>query len=144
MELFRDWPESIVAPGPHFVLFVAGDASSADESDLREFARKLIGQGAAYLAAWGPEAGRVESSFDDADIDLHPDPDDYLLTVSATDEALDEALWDVLFVASPSPRYEHSCTSLLAITVGNDEWAATIERRLAAPDELERDLGLDE
>jgi hypothetical protein len=139
-----DWPESIDAPDPYFVLFVAADAARIADAELTIFARKLIGQGAACMSAWGPGCGRMHLAFDEADIDLNPDfgADDVIGTTDHADESLDEALWDALFVEWPAPKYEATCDSFLAISVGRDDWAAAVRRRLEDPEGLEAALGL--
>ena len=136
----QDWPESIDAPEPHFVLFVAANAEGIADAEIDEFARKLIGQGASYLVAWGPDAERVHHRFDVADIDAGRGPEEWIMTEHWADESLDEALWNALFGASPGERYESSTDSLLAIAVGNEEWSATLRRRLADPDQLNDDV----
>jgi hypothetical protein len=133
-----DWPNAIAAPDPHFVAFVAANFRDKADAELEDFGRKLVEQGAAYLSAWGPDCERMHTRFDLAIIELRPagDADDVILTTDHADESLDEALWDVLFVAWPAAKYETNCDSVLAIAVGNDEWAPAIRRRLSDPDQL--------
>jgi hypothetical protein len=132
------WPTKVATPDPGFVLFVAADFTDIADAVLKEFALKLLEQGAVYVCAWGRDCRRAHLRFDEADIERNPYLD--VLTVDGEGESLDEALWFALFHAWPSGRYESRCNSLLAIAV--DACGSPIEQRLAAPDRLEADLDL--
>jgi hypothetical protein len=96
------------------------------------------------MSAWGRGCERVHLAFDEADIELNPDFDatDVIGTTDHGDETLDEALWYALFVEWPAPKYDAACNALLAISVGNDDWASTVRHRLHDPERLLADLDL--
>lgn len=138
----RDWPAAIEAPEPHFVLFLAANATGVEDDELEAFAHKLLDQGTAYVSVWGPDCERAHACFDTAEVKAYPGRKEIVMTVDNRDESLDEALWCALFNAWPNAAYEATCGSLLAIAVGDGDWAAQIERRLADPDRLLDDLEL--
>ncbi len=136
-----EWPEEIGEPTPHFVVFLAMDARGVPDDEIARLADKLLRQGAAYVCAWGPDCQRVHDLFDAAISELFPlDEDALVMTTWHADEELDQALWFALFSACPDDPFLETCGSLLAIVVGNDGWAAHVERRLADPAGLNADV----
>ena len=141
-----EWPDHLAEPDPHFVLFLALDARNVDSEALAAFAQKTYRQGLAYLCAWGPDCERVHDVFDStlvADDEIREDweeHDSVVMTAWVTAESLDEALWEALNASLPHKRYESTCDAVLAVVVGNSAWAEHVQRRLADPEALSRDV----
>lgn len=129
-----EWPEAIDEPKPHFAAFVAADATGLSDEELREFAHRLLGQGAVYVSAWGPGCERVHDAVDGERDDSKP----VVMTTWHADDTLDEALWFALFASFPDEAYVESCDALLAIVVRDPGWAAHVRGRIGNPDSLWR------
>ena len=137
----REWPATIVHPSPGFVVLTALDTRERSHSEVREFAGKLLEQGAGYTCSWGPDASRMDVSFDLEFIEMEERgslPVGFVMT-SELHESLDEALWFAIFVAYPS---DVEATGVLAVT--EPQWAAVMEARLRDPDQLSEDVLRDE
>ena len=128
------WPEAIAEPQPHFAAFIAADVTAADDGELREFARRLLAQGAVYACAWGPGCERLHDAFDAERDESVPE----VLTTWHADDTLDEALWFALFASFPDEAYVESCDSVLSIVVASPQWAAQVRGRVGNPDALWR------
>jgi hypothetical protein len=140
----EDWPERLEELHPHFVAFLALDATGVGDEPIGQLARKLLAQGVAYVCAWGPECDRVHDIFDD---ELAAqglvDEDDVLVATSwHADDTLDEALWFALFAASPKEELVETGGSVLALVVAREDWAEHVRRRFADPAGLHRDVAL--
>jgi hypothetical protein len=67
-------------------------------------------------------------------------PEDFvLMTTWHEDESLDEALWVLLYASHPTDEYWDDFASV-AVTVGNEEWARQIDRRLANIGEFNKEM----
>ena len=136
-----EWPDEQVEPDAHFVAFLAMDARRVPDEQIARLADALLGQGAAYVCAWGPDCQRVHDVFDAAIRERFPGEDEALvMTTWHADDELDQALWFAMFSACPDDPFVETCGSLLAIVVGNDEWADQVRRRLADPAGLNADV----
>jgi hypothetical protein len=129
-----DWPEAIEEPPPHFAAFVAADTTGLAEGDLHVFAGLLLGQGAVHVSAWGPGCERLHDAFDAVLGDTRPRVE----TTWHADDTLDEALWFALFASIPDDAYVETTDSVLAIVVGEPQWAAHVRGRVGNPDALWR------
>src|SRR5437763_4717162 len=129
-------PERLTLPSPHFVALLAVDASTVDDDAIRRLAKNLLCSGCAFFIAWGPDCERVHDLFDNV-ADSH---EPLIMTTWEHDEPLDEAIWNFLYVTHPDERYWDTCRSSVAITVGNADWSAQVERRLRDMDSLNRDV----
>lgn len=136
-----EWPADLAEPGAHFVVFLAMDARPVREAAILRLAGALLEQGAAYVCTWGPDCERVHDLFDVAVGERFPDEDAALvMTTWHADDDLDQALWFAMFSACPDDEFIETCGSLVAIVVGNDEWAEHVRRRLADPAGLNADV----
>ena len=136
-----DWPDRLDEPGAHFVVFLAMDARQVPDAAIARLAGALLAQGAAYVCAWGPDCQRVHDLFDAAVGERFPDEDAALvMTTWHADDDLDQALWFAMFSACPDDEFIETCGSLVAIVVGNDEWADQVRRRLGDPASLNADV----
>jgi len=133
-----DFPKGLQLPSPHFALFLAWDARGVPGPTVVELAAIVLDRGLAYLCAWGPDCERVHDLFDEVGSRRDPGATEetVIMTTWHEDESLDESLWYFLNCALPAEAYLNSCKSWLAVCVGNDEWARTIEMRLANPENL--------
>jgi len=123
-----EWPDDLQAPKPHFVAFLAMDASSVESNRIAAFADRLISQGMVYLCAWGPDCERVHDIFDEA-IGRNTTTDGAAFwTIWHDDEELVHALWFALFSTPPDDDADPS--ALLAVVVDHSEWSAQIRDAL--------------
>jgi hypothetical protein len=137
VEDVEHWPDHLDAPKPHFVVFLAMDATALDASRILELGKTLLAQGMVYLCAWGPDCERVHDLFDQAEVERGTSTDDaFLMTTWHDDESLDEALGFASSATVPSEAYIATCGALVAIVVGNSEWADHVEARLSDPERL--------
>ncbi|MBB5345573.1 DUF7684 family protein [Tunturibacter empetritectus] len=116
----------------HFCLFLAIDATSVTDGEIRETAKLLLERGIAYLCVWGPDCERVHDQFD-----LERMPDEpkgqIVMTTWHSKESLSEALWFFANCVEQDHGFEALCTDWIALNVSNDSWgqrirAALIER----------------
>jgi glucosamine-6-phosphate deaminase len=113
------------APSRHFHLFVGGDFSKIPERVQADFARRALDAGAVTLTAWGRGSGGLELVFDNECVARgvrigSPETDEnVILTVSHKVEELDKALFWFLDSCSPAPEYVETCTSWVAVLVGD-------------------------
>ena len=110
----RDWPAAIAEPQPGFVVLTALDTRERSTDEVREFAGKLLDQGCCYACSWGPDADRMDVSFD---LEFIHREEAGKLTVgfvmtSAHTDSLDEAIWFAVFAAFPA---EGEAVSLLVV-----------------------------
>lgn len=129
-------PERFPLPSTHFVALLALDASAAEDDAIQQLAKNLLCSGCVFLAAWGPDCERVHDLFDIFANFYEP----LIMTAWEHDEPLDEAIWNFLYVTHPDEDYWDTCRSSVAITVGNADWSAQVERRLRDIDSLNRDV----
>lgn len=129
------WPDDLQEPKPHFVAFLAMDASSVESDRLAAFADRLISQGMVYLCAWGPDCGRVHDIFDEA-IGRNTTTDEAAFwTTWNDDEELVDALWFALFSTVPTEDdMETHPSALVAVVVDQPEWSEQISGALADTD----------
>jgi len=125
-------PSSISLSSRHFVCLMALDAEILSTNSIATLAHKLLQSGCVYFSCWGPDSSRVHDLIDLADIDMHPEGP-WAMTTWHEDESLSEALWHVLNVSWPDSAFEHDCTSTLAISMGNADWATEIHSAFNDP-----------
>jgi hypothetical protein len=128
--------ERFSLPSPHFVALLALDASVVEDDAIRHLAKNLLCSGCVFFTAWGPDCERVHDLFDSVANFYEP----LIMTTWEHDEPLDQAIWNFLYVTHPDEDYWDTCRSSVAITVGNVDWSAQIERRLRDMDALNRDV----
>ena len=122
-------PAVLESVSPHFLLFLALDASAISDDVLRVVARALLDRGLAYLCVWGKDCCRVHDQFD---IEREPnEPDGHVVpTTWHDDEPLEEALWYFANVAYPDDSFEFDCRDWVAIAVGCSKWEEQIRAEL--------------
>jgi hypothetical protein len=73
---------------------------------------------------------RVETSFDQGCAERESaDQTPVVLTVSHTEETLDEALEYLTEIAFPHDAFADACRSAIVAVVGNTDWVQSIRRR---------------
>lgn len=114
-----EWPAYVPWTAPFCTLFVATDRAV----DARPLALRALEQGLAAVAAWGPNCGEIEGTFDEVIVDetirrgRDETVDDVILTTSHAGETLAEALdffLDVLF-----PPDAHATRTRVILAVGD-------------------------
>jgi glucosamine-6-phosphate deaminase len=109
----------------HFHLFVGGDFAKIPERAQADFARRALEAGAVTMTAWGRGSGGLELVFDNEGVaqgvrkGTEKTDNNVILTVSHKVEELDKALFWFLDSCSPAPEYVETCTSWVAVLVGN-------------------------
>jgi len=131
-------------PSRHFVLFLALDARNVPDDDILSVARALLPMGLGYVVAWGPDCERVHDLFDRAEIEreLVKDSGSVVMTTWHDNEPLEEALWFAVVNTVPAPPYDEDCTSVIAVSVSNQDWNDLIQAYLSNTTELKRAVGL--
>ena len=144
LERLGDYPADLVVPSPHFVVFLAMDATSVDDHEVLEFASRSLSQGAIWFCTWGPDCKRVHDLIDKARDQRFPDPTDDTIRMTTwhNDDELADALWFAIYSACPAEIYIESCRAVLFITVGSPIGAKQIGEWLSAPEVLNQQLGL--
>lgn len=130
LPVLEDWPASLELPSRHFVLFLAIDARKISDEAVKAVAARALGQGLVSLCAWGPDCERIHDLFDSVRSDDETD-ETVIMTTWHSKETLREALWFFAWCAFPAQAYEPSCSTWLAVTVGEPEWDKTAEQYLA-------------
>lgn len=104
-------------------------------------AESFVSKGLIWICAWGPDCERVHDIFDEVDCGdvgegnrlakrAGAEVELMLMSTWHHDDTLEDAAW--FFLNGAFPRdWELSGTSYIAVTVGNPDWAATIESILA-------------
>lgn len=131
-----DWPAELAEPKPHFVVFLAMDATEASSEEIANAARKLLSQGMVYVCVWGPDCERVHDTFDRVAVETGHIDDATLMSSWHSDEDLEDALWSSLFTAVPGDAFIDSCKALVAVVVGKMNWADDIAAALSDVDQF--------
>lgn len=129
VDSFVDLSSIVGEVSPHFMLFLAVDATSITDEILRLVARKLLDRGLSYLCVWGNDCGRVHNQFD---LERHPIEAEgcSVMTTWHSDEPLSEALWFFANVAYPDEDFEPDCCDWVSVSVLNSDWELEMKRVL--------------
>ena len=115
---------------PSFCLFLAVDATSINNEELRKTAKLLLKHGIAYFCVWGSDCERVHDQFDIERMPSEP-RGRVVMTTWHAKESLSEALWFFANCVEPDDGFEADCTDWAALSVGNDSWEQEIRTTLA-------------
>ena len=107
MDLLQDIPSALEAVSAKYCLFLAFDASSINDEEIRRTAKLLLERGIAYLCVWGRDCERVHSK-----------------------ESLSEALWFFEYCAEPAKGFAPDCKDWVALSIANESWAQQIRTAL--------------
>lgn len=137
-----DVPVTLDVSSKYFGVLLVCDASNIENAVVVNLAQRLIDRGMRYFCAWGNDCERVHDLVDSVIVQNDPDEteDSVIMTMWFGDESLDEALWNLLYVAFPTKDYEKDCHADLAIIVGNREWTDVARNRLSDLDRLSKDV----
>jgi hypothetical protein len=136
LDKLEDWPGSLDMASRRFVLLLACDARGIPDTSLIKVVEKVLKQGAVSVCAWGRDCRRVELVFDFEIVGLQLKKKEELPlipTASHWREPLEEALYFFLECAKPVDEYARTCTSWLAVSVGNAANFRRIEKYLRKP-----------
>ncbi|HLY12362.1 MAG TPA: glucosamine-6-phosphate deaminase [Planctomycetota bacterium] len=126
----------------HFHLFLAADFSKVPEGVQKAIARKVLEAGAVTVTAWGKGASSMELAVDgvcverDLQAGLGESSDSAIRTHSYKPEDLEEALFLFLNDVQPSPAFEKTCTSAVAVVVGKPPKRDLLLQHLTHPGEF--------
>jgi hypothetical protein len=127
-------PLNLRLPTPHFVLFLACNASKITTDSIYDFAQKIVEMGAVYVCSWGKDCELTHEIFDEF-LELREAEEvkqlPHIMTTWHTNDSLDEALWFALNVAYPDSEFAESCGSTLIVSVANERWNAHLQKRLS-------------
>lgn len=126
--------EPLVRDGT-FVGVIVWDAASESAETIGVLAARILDAGAVYVCAWGSDCERVHNAFDEAAVARGSGNTDaaVIMTTAHADEPLSEALWFALMTAFPDDTYDKSCQAVVAIVIGNDEYATAVRDAFRNP-----------
>ncbi|MBK8276034.1 MAG: hypothetical protein IPK92_09340 [Nitrospira sp.] len=122
----------------HCVLFLAIDATVLADEQLFSLVKWVMDQRAVYVCVWGPGCERVHDVIDEAiaTLDRTESDETVIMTTWHDDESLEEALWFALNNAMPASAYSESCSVVIAVSIGSEQWGRKILVYLSNPDRL--------
>jgi glucosamine-6-phosphate deaminase len=135
LEDFKHEPDE----GYTFHLFIAADFSKIPDAARKAFARKALAAGAVTVTTWGKGAGIMEVAFDEESVSaaVRYKRDVSEMNVIRTDsykpEDLDEALFHYLDTVLPAVAYELTCSTSVAVIVGEVPNRERLLRSLSHP-----------
>ncbi|HME68727.1 MAG TPA: hypothetical protein VKM54_02550 [Myxococcota bacterium] len=148
LELDRldELPAKLRIPTRHFACLLVLDGRATQAGDLHRCAANLLGQGAVYLAVWGPACGRIRALVDDAILFSETEATEasIVLTEDHEGEPLEDALVHLLERSQPASRYVDSCRAALVVTVNAPGWALACREALGEPRGFVAGLALEE
>lgn len=120
----------------HCVLFLAVDGTVLADEQLFSLVGWVMDQSAVYVCVWGPGCERVHDVIDEAIIELDQTETDetVIMTTWHDDETLEEALWFALNDAIPASAYSASCSVVIAVSIGSEQWGTRISAYLSNPE----------
>ncbi|HMS84314.1 MAG TPA: hypothetical protein PKD12_11735 [Nitrospira sp.] len=135
-------PQSLGSNSQHCVLFLAADATSLADDKLFSLVNWVVDQGAVYVCVWGPGCERVHDVIDETIVEASvklgqmETDETIIITTWYDDESLEEALWFVLNNAIPASAYFESCSAVVAVSIGNEQWGTRISAYFSDPERL--------
>jgi hypothetical protein len=124
------------------VLFLAVDATSLADDKLFSLVDWVMDQGAVYVCVWGTGCEHVHDVIDETIVEAivklgqMESDDTIIMTTWHDDESLEEALWFALNNAIPASAYSESCSVVIAVSIGSEQWGRKILVYLSNPDRL--------
>jgi len=129
---FSALPEAIGSSLGRFVLFVAGDTLQDPQTGLVDTASKLLRSGAVAVHCWGPDAGRLETCFDMAAIELFQPKDPVIMTSSSEGGDLEDAMWEGIVATYPANGLDEGYERVVLAIVGSQALVDQADAYLAA------------
>lgn len=123
-----DLPSALITCGKYSTVLVAWDVTNVRSGTIATFAQRLIEAGAVYFCTWGGDCERVHDIIDEQWVGdgFTAENDPTLMTTWHDDDSLDDTIWFTLYNALPIDMYFDDCRSVIAICIGNSDWAAKI------------------
>ncbi len=118
---------------PHFGVLVMWDSLSESPERLWTVAQKLVALGGVYFCCWGSGCEVLHDTIDHAAKENEIAENSVLMTTWHDNESLQEVLWFFINTAFPHDAFEHTTKSMIAISVGNSEWAKECLQALRDP-----------
>jgi hypothetical protein len=119
-----------VPQGRHFALLLLFDARDVAAAAIGAVAERLVDEGLATFAVWGPDCERVHDILDESCVMREiRDGREYpvIMTRWYPNRPLGEAVWGILHPLIDE-GYEATCETTLIVTVANDGWDCTVRR----------------
>lgn len=129
VKLLQDIPSALEAVSAKYCLFLAFDASSINDEEIRRIAKLLLERGIAYFCVWGPDCERVHDLFDLERLPEEP-RDRVVMTTWHSKESLSKALWFFEYCAEPAEGFAPDCRDRVALSIANESWAQQIRTAL--------------
>ena len=129
VDLLQDIPSALEAVSAKYCLFLALDATSINDEEIRRTAKVLLERGIAYFCVWGPECERVHDLFDRERLPEEP-RDRVVMTTWHSKESLSKALWFFEYCAEPADGFVADCRDWVALSIANESWAQHIRTTL--------------
>ena len=133
-----EWPVNLQIPSRRFRLFVAADLAHAFTEALSTFAHSALKNGTVCFCVWEPDCKRLHDIVDEIVVDdevgqhlfVGENRSDTIMTTWHDDGSLADALDFFVNFTCPTAGFERNSNFLLAVCVGNSEWATAVQRRL--------------
>ena len=97
--------------------------------------RPLVDNGLAYFCAWGKGCEEVHDAVDLSDVEREQEfgeSDYFQMTTWHEDDSLEKAVWFFENCAIPSENHVVADWDRFAVSIGNPDWAAEMNRSLVA------------
>jgi hypothetical protein len=121
-----------------FVCLLAWNAELASVDEISLLARQLLSAGCCYICCWGPRCELVHDVFDETHVG-HGEPKPLVMSTWHSEDSLPDALWFALFSSTPDEAFE-PCGSVVAISIANSSWAATMRQAMRNPGAFSSDV----
>jgi hypothetical protein len=129
VELLQDVPSALGGVSAKYCLFLALDATSINDEEIRRTAKMLLERGIAYFCVWGPGSERVHDLFDLERLPEEPG-DSVVMTTWHSKESLSDALWFFECCVEPAEGFAADCRDWVALSIANESWGQDIRTAL--------------
>lgn len=128
------FPARLGVTSARFVCLLAWDATSASVDTVRLVARRLLDNGAVWIACWGPDCERVHDAVDE-EFGRWPnrEPEGVVMTTWHSSEPLGEVITFSLLGLIPDEHYSKGCSSLIGIAIGEPAWGRDMRAAYSNP-----------
>jgi hypothetical protein len=134
MESPEPFPDALALPSPKFVCLLSWNANSVSVETIGTLAESLLKAGCVYFCCWGQDCERVHDVIDEVVVGDGSTNVAWLniMTTWHAKDSLPEAVDFTLDCACPDDIYINDCSAAVAIVIGNEFEAASMELALAA------------
>jgi hypothetical protein len=132
------WPSNFRIPTKHFRLFIAANTADIPSDVISKFIEMALQNGMVYLCVWGAGCSRFHDIADLVIVQdelgkrsfVGPNQQDTIMTTWHEEEALEDAVEYFVMTSHPTEGYLIDSNYWLAISLGNNSWATTIQQYL--------------